>query len=330
MELRGIPSAPGPAWSRWSAIPEKRCPLSLLKPVFWESICACCGATSASPGRTCTTGPFSHGLHLRPRCASSIPTGGSPSGWAKAAGRTTGCRQTSLRRGGTAGGSGAAPFAGATADDGHRRGPRIRPGGTLRQPVPGGRSGLGPSRPMAARRKRASGSGARLAQADRAIPGGPRRHPGRRGAGGLVRAGDGDPIVLDGYGEGLRKAHALRWRRTGFALLGTIGLLLLAIAITPTLQLRERALEAARSYAEVAQRVEPVVRQRESLMQSAEKLTQLSELVLQPHRAPESARSIDPTAAGRYLSPEFPAPGRQGHHRRHDGERLHPHATAGQ
>ncbi|MFD2299953.1 PilN domain-containing protein [Paracidovorax citrulli] len=94
-----------------------------------------------------------------------------------------------------------------------------------------------------------------------------------------VRAGDGDPIVLDGYGEGLRKAHALRWRRTGFALLGTIGLLLLAIAITPTLQLRERALEAARSYAEVAQRVEPVVRQRESLMQSAEKLTQLSELV---------------------------------------------------
>ncbi|BFO57369.1 PilN domain-containing protein [Acidovorax sacchari] len=94
-----------------------------------------------------------------------------------------------------------------------------------------------------------------------------------------VRAGDGEPIVLEGYGEGLRKAHAMRWRRTGLALLGTIGLLLLAIAVTPSLQLRERALEAAQSYGEVAQRVAPVVQQREALMQSAEKLNQLSELV---------------------------------------------------
>ncbi|WP_235491952.1 PilN domain-containing protein [Paracidovorax avenae] len=94
-----------------------------------------------------------------------------------------------------------------------------------------------------------------------------------------VRAADGDPIVLEGYGEGLRKAHAMRWRRTGLALLGTIGLLLLLIAVTPSLQLRERALEAAQSYGEVAQRVAPVVQQREALMQSAEKLNQLSELV---------------------------------------------------
>ncbi|SFD43078.1 PilN domain-containing protein [Paracidovorax konjaci] len=94
-----------------------------------------------------------------------------------------------------------------------------------------------------------------------------------------VLNGEGQPVVLEGYGESLRYAHALRWRRAGYALLVLIGLLSLAVMITPSLQLRFRALEAAQSYADVAKRTAPVVRQRELLMQSAEKLTLLSELV---------------------------------------------------
>ncbi len=94
-----------------------------------------------------------------------------------------------------------------------------------------------------------------------------------------ARTAGGLPIVLEGYGEGLRRAHAMRWRRTGYALMGLIAVLLVAVAITPSLQLRARALEAAQAYGEAAQRTAPVVRQRELLMQSADKLTQLSELV---------------------------------------------------
>ncbi len=94
-----------------------------------------------------------------------------------------------------------------------------------------------------------------------------------------VRTGDGMPVVLEGYGEGLRQAHATRWRRTGYALMGLIAVFLVALAVTPSLQLRARVLEAMQAYGEAALRTAPVVRQRELLMQSADKLTQLSELV---------------------------------------------------
>jgi len=87
------------------------------------------------------------------------------------------------------------------------------------------------------------------------------------------------PIVLGGYGEGLRQAHALRWRRAGYGLLLSIALLVVAIAVTPTLQLRERALEAAQSYQDAARRTAPVVAKRDALMQSVEKLGTLSEVL---------------------------------------------------
>ncbi|WCM93998.1 PilN domain-containing protein [Acidovorax sp. NCPPB 2350] len=94
-----------------------------------------------------------------------------------------------------------------------------------------------------------------------------------------VLSSEGKPIVLGGYGEGLRKAHAVKWRRTGYGLMGVAGMLLVAIALTPSLQLRSRALEAAQSYTDVATRTAEIVRQRESLMQSSEKLTMLSEVL---------------------------------------------------
>lgn len=94
-----------------------------------------------------------------------------------------------------------------------------------------------------------------------------------------VRSSQTRPIVVGGYGEGLRHAHAMRWRRTGYGLLGLMVVLAAAIAVTPTLQLRERAIEAARSYQDAAQRTAPVVAKRDALMQSAEKLGMLSEVL---------------------------------------------------
>lgn len=94
-----------------------------------------------------------------------------------------------------------------------------------------------------------------------------------------VRSNQQRPIVLGGYGEGLRHAHALRWRRTGYGLLLSMAVLAMVIAVTPTLQLRERAIEAAQSYQDAAKRTAPVVAKRDALMQSAEKLGMLSEVL---------------------------------------------------
>lgn len=94
-----------------------------------------------------------------------------------------------------------------------------------------------------------------------------------------VRSSQLRPIVMRGYGEGLRHAHALRWRRTGYGLLAVMALLTVAIAMTPTLQLRERAIEAAQSYQDAARRTAPVVAKRDALMQSAEKIGMLSEVL---------------------------------------------------
>lgn len=94
-----------------------------------------------------------------------------------------------------------------------------------------------------------------------------------------VQAGTQPPIVFHGFGEARRLAHALRTRRIGYALLATMALLGVAIAITPTAQLRLRALEAAAAYQAVSQRAAPAVRDREALMQSVDKAAALSELI---------------------------------------------------
>lgn len=86
------------------------------------------------------------------------------------------------------------------------------------------------------------------------------------------------PTVLQGYAEGLRLAHARRWRNTAYALLALSVMLLGSVAISPTLQLRSRALDAAETYQQTSQRVAPIVKERERLMQSAEKLNALSEV----------------------------------------------------
>lgn len=90
-------------------------------------------------------------------------------------------------------------------------------------------------------------------------------------------AGQSSPIVIGGYGEGQRAAYATRWRRVGYGLLLVMAGLLVAIAITPTAQLRMRALEGLGAYEAATSRTKPLVSQREKLLQSVEKLGALSE-----------------------------------------------------
>ncbi len=87
------------------------------------------------------------------------------------------------------------------------------------------------------------------------------------------------PIVLGGYGEVHRASQAARQRRWGYALLLLACMLSLGIAVTPTAQLRLRAIEAVVAYDGIAQRTAPLAQQREALMQSVEKLGSLSEML---------------------------------------------------
>lgn len=93
-----------------------------------------------------------------------------------------------------------------------------------------------------------------------------------------VMPSQGLPVVLSGYGEAARASYCTRRRRWGYALLALLGLGLIALAITPTLQLRSRAIEAVLSFDQVVRAGAPAVKQREQLMASVDSLTALSEL----------------------------------------------------
>lgn len=93
-----------------------------------------------------------------------------------------------------------------------------------------------------------------------------------------VLTANGQPAVLPGYGEAAREAHGASRRRWGFVLLATLALGGAALAITPTIQLRARALEAARAHEALVKSAAPVVHQREQLLASVESLGALSEL----------------------------------------------------
>ena len=107
----------------------------------------------------------------------------------------------------------------------------------------------------------------------------------------------GQPLVLNGFGEGLRHAFAVRRRRWGYGLLALAVTLGFALAATPTLQLRMRALEAMEQHQALAERAAQVVRQRELLLQSAEHLNGLAELLaerMEPLRVLEKLTDVLP------------------------------------
>ena len=90
-------------------------------------------------------------------------------------------------------------------------------------------------------------------------------------------AGGGTPVALAGFGEKQRSAYIAGWRRIGYALLLLVLGLLIAIALTPTAQLRLRAIEAVNAYTAVHQRTQPLTQQREVLVKTAERLVELKD-----------------------------------------------------
>lgn len=94
-----------------------------------------------------------------------------------------------------------------------------------------------------------------------------------------VFAPERTPVVFQGFGEHARYAWGrkrLWWNVGGVAL--TL-LLCTAIAATPTAQLRLRAIEAVHAYEGMSAKTKDVVAKRETLMQSADKVAGLSELL---------------------------------------------------
>jgi general secretion pathway protein L len=80
------------------------------------------------------------------------------------------------------------------------------------------------------------------------------------------------PIVLTGFGEGLRLAQSSFRQQATIGLLVVAGVLALLIAATPALQLRFRALEAVAAYDASVKRAEPLLRQRANLSAAGEKV----------------------------------------------------------
>jgi general secretion pathway protein L len=85
-----------------------------------------------------------------------------------------------------------------------------------------------------------------------------------------IWAGGERPVLIPGYGESARLARSARMRLALFALLCSAAGLLAALAVTPPLQLRERAFEAIRKGEELAQAVKPQAAMRSELIRLGE------------------------------------------------------------
>lgn len=91
-----------------------------------------------------------------------------------------------------------------------------------------------------------------------------------------VWAGGERPFVIPGFGEAGRLARARRMRLALFGLLALTALVLGALAVTPTLQLRQRALEASNRNEELVRAVRPQARMRDELARLGEQVRLLN------------------------------------------------------
>jgi len=80
-----------------------------------------------------------------------------------------------------------------------------------------------------------------------------------------VWVGGERPFVIPGYGEAPRRASARRSRMALFGLLAVTVALLGALAVTPTLQVRARAIEAVQKNEELLRAVKPQLQTRDEL-----------------------------------------------------------------
>lgn len=107
-------------------------------------------------------------------------------------------------------------------------------------------------------------------------------------------------IALPGAGVERRELLTARQRNLGYALVLTMVAVLTAIAVTPTLKLRMRALQAAAAYEDVVRRTAPVVRDREQGVLAANKLNALSEILgerIEPLRVIDTLTQVLPDDA---------------------------------
>ncbi|MFC5500509.1 PilN domain-containing protein [Caenimonas terrae] len=107
----------------------------------------------------------------------------------------------------------------------------------------------------------------------------------------------GVPVVILGYGEVHRLHDASLERRWNWALAAVAVALATLVAITPTIQLRLRALEAVQAFDTVLRRVAPLVRKRDELAALNDKARALDQL---------AAERVDPAAVMEYLTRVLP------------------------
>lgn len=112
-----------------------------------------------------------------------------------------------------------------------------------------------------------------------------------------VFAPDNTPILLKGWGEAQRVQHSAKSRRLAYGALVSALCLAGAIAMTPTLQLRLRAIEAVYAYDAVQARTAPAQGQREALVRSIEELETLRTLL---------AERVDPLLLAEALTQTLP------------------------
>ncbi len=78
----------------------------------------------------------------------------------------------------------------------------------------------------------------------------------------------GRAIVVEGYGEPARQQRGARGRLLAYLLLATALVLTAALAVTPTLKLKLRAMQAATAYEEAERQMAPLLAQREQLVRT--------------------------------------------------------------
>ena len=110
-------------------------------------------------------------------------------------------------------------------------------------------------------------------------------------------SGQNMPVVFHGYGESYRLHSAAIQRRWNWALLAMALVLTSLAAVTPTVQLRLRALEAADAFESVLRRVGPLVRKRDELSVLNDRLRSLDLAV---------AARVDPAGVMEYLTQILP------------------------
>ena len=107
----------------------------------------------------------------------------------------------------------------------------------------------------------------------------------------------GLPVVIRGHGEIHRLHVASIERRWNCALAGIALALATLVAVTPTIQLRLRALEAADAFETVLRRVAPLVRKRDDLAALNDKARALDQI---------AAERVDPAGVMEYLTQVLP------------------------